>query len=648
MICEKCGSYMPDGSLTCDVCGTPLSKKQTRYDTGVRAIRQGRVNAVPPTLPDTKRDSVPEYGDYDLSALPVQQEAARRRKLPSGGIDAFASRPNTRRGLPVNAHGHTATVKTRQRGHASAKRMQINWTLILLILFGLALLGGGAYLYYMSATDDGQRITARQNTLAVDEALFALARNTQREAETEREALLRQWGKTNAQSYWFVGAEYIDAGDVETGIKAYRIADVLDRNNYDGMLSLANAYELAADDESAEAVYMDMILNVAPSRTEAYTALIRLLQAQDRDPESADMMKLAYENTGKESYRLQREDFIPNMPLTDLAAGRYEMDQVIHLSSPQGYDIYYASDDDVSLPEGGMLYDDKSGLTLREGTINLRAVCVSDDLVSDPLSVSYTIYFPTPAAPECNLAPNTYKTRRKVSLRAGEGNEKDELVFHYTIDGSMPDKNSPIYDGTPIQLPTGRVYLRAVCVNIYGKMSSTLEVFYKIDCKPYPLKMYGEEDTFSGFLINTTTMAAFRERFGEPTGEVATQYLSLDNEALHLTYPWGYAVFTLNGNVWVLVRVEMTSAFTTGPRGVGLGSSESEVVGVYKDMGQPPSLNGDRGLYYTDPDIGYIYQNADGTRTVQYNCNTVSNKVWVLQYHIRNNRVERISHYYQP
>ena len=53
MICERCGHSMPDGSLTCENCGTYLGRYggSAFQDTGVRAIRQGRVSATAPTLP---------------------------------------------------------------------------------------------------------------------------------------------------------------------------------------------------------------------------------------------------------------------------------------------------------------------------------------------------------------------------------------------------------------------------------------------------------------------------------------------------------------------------------------------------------------------------------------------------------------------
>ena len=113
-----------------------------------------------------------------------------------------------------------------------------------------------------------------------------------------------------------------------------------------------------------------------------------------------------------------------------------------------------------------------------------------------------------------------------------------------------PTEESPVYDGTPIKLPSGRVTLKAVCVNQYGKMSPTLEVGYKFNVSPYPLDMYGESDNFGSFTLNKTSIDEFKAAFGNPSQELETTYLSLTNSARHLQYNWGYAVFILENSAW--------------------------------------------------------------------------------------------------
>lgn len=659
MICEHCGYTMPDKSLTCDRCGTYLGKysASSAYENGVRGMRQGRVSASTPTLP-SQQGEVREYGDYDLSSIPGRPRSSRPI-YDKGG----SSRPDTRRGVPVKPTIQLNEKKKKKVKPHRPRSGNVNWMLVSLVVVVLLIAAGGTFWYLRSQSDSGQRSTARRNALSATEAMFELAVSHDQMAQPEREALLETWGKISPQAYWLSGQEYLDMGDVAMAITCFRIGDIVDPENYDGLLLLANTYELDMQDEKAEAIYLQLTTDVSPSRSEAYTALIRMYQAQGRRPEAADMMLTAYKNTDRESYRLEREDYIPQTPQISLRAGRYEINKLegnVYITSPQNYDIYYTTDDSAVLPEDGILLKEGT-FAPREGSVNLRAVCVSGDLVSDELSVNYSFYYPSPPAPKCNLAPNTYRKLREVSLRPGVlANEKDlkkseiaeiesHYVYHYTIDGSTPSENSPIFDGTPIKLPSGYVTLKAVCVNQYGKMSSILEVKYKFEVNPWPLTRYQEADVFSGFTLNQTTMADFKQTFGQPIEELATSYLGLAREAKHLNYDWGYAVFILENGVWKLVRIEMNRSIANPPRGAGFGKTEEEIVGVYQDCGQLPNLDNSRGLYWDYPAVGQILVNENGSRTIQYSCSTVAGNMWILQYHIGSNgRVDRITHYYQP
>lgn len=665
MICPHCGNTTKDNALTCEKCGTFLGKYSNyASESGVRAIRQGRASSATPTLP-SHPGRVREYGDFELSSMPASaaRPDERRGHQPLYGKSG-SSRPDTRRGVPVNAYGRAPHVKSGTVRLSGMRRRGINWMLVGVVVTLVVLVAGIGAMVILSKSESGQLSAARRNALAANENFFTLASNT-RDAlvQTEREALLKEWGSVEPQYYWQAGQDYLDVGDVQTAITTFRIGDVIDPGNYDGLMLLANAYELNAKDDKAEEVYLNLAMEVSPFRSEAYTALIRMYQAQERRPEAAEMMRTAYQNTDKENFRLEREDYIPKTPQTDLKAGRYEITKLegnVHLTSPQGYDIYYTTDDNAVLPQDGILVGNSSFVP-QEGSVTLRAVCVSGDLVSDPISVTYSFYYPSPPAPKCNLAPNTYKSLREVTLRPGElPNAKDlkkaeiaeiekHYTYYYTIDGSTPTMDSPMYDGTPIKLPSGRVTLKAVCVNQYNKMSSILEVGYKFDVKPYPLEVYSETDVFTGFVLNQTSIEEFKTTFGNPVRVLDTTYLGLPNSAQHLEYSWGYAVFILDGNSWELVRIAMNQSLGNAPRGVGFGSSEQDVVSVYKDFGQLQSPNGERGLYYDYPRVGRVKVESDGTRVIEYSCYTAASDMWILQYRLGSNgRVNQIINYYQP
>ena len=72
--------------------------------------------------------------------------------------------------------------------------------------------------------------------------------------QTEREELLKKWNSVSPQAYWLAGQDYMDEGDVESAITCFRIGDVVDPDNYDGLLLLANAYELNMQDDQAACI----------------------------------------------------------------------------------------------------------------------------------------------------------------------------------------------------------------------------------------------------------------------------------------------------------------------------------------------------------------------------------------------------------
>ena len=99
-------------------------------------------------------------------------------------------------------------------------------------------------------------------------------------------------------------------------------------------------------------------------------------------------------------------------------------------------------DAEAELPTEGTLYTEP--IFLDEGIWALRAVAISDDLVSDELTGTYKIIMPSPQKPSSSLAPNTYKQRQRIWLRLGEENKNDtDITIYYTIDGFHPGCGLP-------------------------------------------------------------------------------------------------------------------------------------------------------------------------------------------------------------
>ena len=646
MICSHCGNKLKENTYTCPVCGVFIGKysgsaPSGRRRTATRQQRNTHKQVENNNLENQAQDNV--YGKFDDEFTPLTYTEDRRTSKVAEHINYTSNTnnsdyPHFKKNKMVNARKFGRVKNYKQPS-------KFNWLKMIIALTILAVIAFVLYYIYMTQTTDGHLITARKIVISTVEEDFELVKTKDPLLLEQKTELLESWESVPTYIYWQVAKDYFDMGDINTSIVANRLADVLDPSNYDGLISLAVAYEINDDDASAEKVYLHLVKEVAPFREEAYNALIQMYQELDRNPEAAEMMLLAYKNTERETFNTLRNDFIPEKPEVDLLAGRYELDQVVNLTSPQGYDIYYTTDEKAKLPEEGVLVVDGT-MTLGEGTLNLRAVTVSDDLVSDELNVTYIINYPRPPAPNCNLAPNTYDRLYSVSLRPGEEAEDvDQLRFFYTIDGSTPTENSPEYDGTPIPLPAGRVTLKAICVNQYEKVSNSMQISYKFEVKPYLKTVYSREDVFEDFVINITTQDEFYERFGKPNAEIPTTYINFEGEAIHAEYNWGYAVFYFNGIKWILVRVDCTSGISNAPRGVGMGSSEQEIVDAFKDFGQPQNKDKSRGLYFAYPNVGEIKFSSSGQRYIHYSCLTLNNLVQSLDFYLDNNQVVRIVHH---
>lgn len=628
MLCKKCGYYAGEEAIVCPACGELLERDNRVRAGGAQAIRQGKrareeIRNRPikaeeeikrkkrsgashatiqiPTVKDTRTQDYYDSMYLDGDGLPEKEEEEEK------------SRTFDRRLRPV----YSDSVMTEEQAAAYAESHRddrkkqyhmVNWmklSLLLTLCVILLIIGGWLFL---EKTDPGQRMMAK-------------------------------WGRdATSSALWTVGEELLNNGDIEGAIKDFEKAKMQDEVDgvvdVDGLLLLGNAYEAAGRTDDAADLY-ELIYTTTPSRSEAYENHIRILQARGNQGDLAkagELMKLAYEKTGVSSFDTQRDDLLPAPPEVDLTAGYYESKKYIAITSYQGYDVYYTFDEEAELPSGGTLFTER--VFLDEGIHTLRAVAVNGELVSDELKGIYKIIMPSPQKPRSSLAPATYKQRQKIRLKPGLDNENDDdIVIYYTIDGSSPDADSPIYTGEPFWLPGGRVTLKAVAVNKYGKVSNMLEVLYKIEAKPYPLSAYTYEDAVNGIRLYNTTMTDFQREYGEGENLGEIKLDDLDTECRKYAYSWGYAVMSKTKNGWVLAELYFTDSSTfVGPRGTKVGDTESYVIGKFRDMGQIESASGNRGLYSNDDGTGKIWVQEDGGKIIRYKCHTSDSHWWQLDY----------------
>ena len=635
MLCPRCGYYTETEEIVCPECGEVLAQSVAQNLVGIQAIRQGKrarqaVMSQPSPRPEgrtRRRAASRSAGDV----LPPLEEPDEYQPEPISSRDEESGpqsferlyRPVYDENNLQEEEAERAAIRYEHTRHHALK--SFNWIRLIFVTGALLVMVsviGWAFLRY---TDAGQRMLARFGQPA------------------------------NSSALWAVGEEQLDQGNVALAIENLEKARELDVTegivDVDGLLLLGNAYEADGRVEEAAALY-EQIYTETPSRTEAYINHIRILQARGNPGDLAqagELMKTAYEKTGDNSFLTQRGDLLPAPPEVSLTAGFYETKRRISITSYQGYDVYYTFDDNAELPSGGTLFTEE--IFLDEGIHNLRAVAVNGELVSDELRGTYKIIMPSPQTPRATLAPNTYKTRQRVRLKPGQNNENDsDIVIYYTVDGSPPDADSPIFNGEPIVLPSGWVTLRAVAVNRYNKVSNTLEIKYKIEAKPFPLSAWDQTENIEGLNLYQTAMLDFQKQYGE--GTLAEEYASpeFNSDCRRYEYSWGYAVMNRTRSGWVLVELYLTN--TSGfklPRGTGVGDSEGFVVGKYRDMGQVESASGNRGLYDVGDGTGKIWLQEDGTKIIRYRSTTADSRWQQLDYHVnKSGTVFAVDWKYEP
>ena len=175
------------------------------------------------------------------------------------------------------------------------------------------------------------------------------------------------------------------------------------------------------------------------------------------------------------------------------------------------------------------------------------------------------------------------------------------------------------------------------------------EVGYKFNKKPWMKTMMTVDDTLGDWKLGTTTKEAFTQKCGEGTATETVYNYTIGMDMEKVTYDWGYACFARLRTANVLVELYMTRDEFTAPRKTQIGSTEDEVVSVYKDFGQVESPSGNRGLYESEFNKGKIYKQEDGTKIIRYRVETGDSHIWQLDYELNTSgTVDAIRWSYEP
>ncbi len=654
MLCPECGRYNEDDKVVCQYCGKLLEREMP--DAGEEELmrfRQGRhlrgKEPLPPEpTPRRRRSSSRAFEDPQPPETPEStgEIYGQRESLQNTG--RFYGDPEE---LPLETEDPDDPMTTRFAGvqesqyqrksrvkrHLSYRRM-VNWAHMAIIAVVLLIVGAVGFLVFLRNTESGQVIVAR-------------------------------WGyDASAAALWTVGNEHFENGEVDLALECFVSARMKDEEakalTAPNLLQMGEAYEAQGNLEAASEVYACIYTDVEPTSSDAYNAHVRVLKELGREAEAAVLLQTAYQKTGLPTFRTERLALLPALPTVSVVGGYYNKKQTVELHQSQEHSIYYTFDIYAELPGEGILYE--GPIELGEGEHELRAVAVNGDLVSDPMKTVYQIYMPTPLQPDANLAPGTYTSARK-NVKLWPGKLSDEqleknpgyaetlddpvaqtITIYYTIDGSIPDADSPIYTGEPIVMATsGYMTLRAVSVNGYGKQGNMKEIEIKLNLKGSTPKVYNVQDVIGKLKIAATTQESFLSEYGEGKGKESVWLSGIEGECARYTYDWGYVTFMKQTGGWLLAEVYLTSNALAAPRGTSIGMTEEQITSKFKDFGQVTSPSGNRGLYrdLDNSDEGKIFVQPDGGKIIRYRTDTPDVHVWQLEYILNDKGVVTAIHW---
>jgi N-acetylneuraminic acid mutarotase len=134
-------------------------------------------------------------------------------------------------------------------------------------------------------------------------------------------------------------------------------------------------------------------------------------------------------------------------PTFSLPAGTYAGVQSITISdSTPSSTIYYTTDGSMPTTSSPQY---STAVTLNQHTDTLQAIATAPGILQSYVSsASYTLNLPPAATPVIALAPGAYPAGQTASITDSTGGSS----IYYTVDGTTPTVNSPLYGG-PITLP---------------------------------------------------------------------------------------------------------------------------------------------------------------------------------------------------
>lgn len=282
-------------------------------------------------------------------------------------------------------------------------------------------------------------------------------------------ALMINNNEKNSFSYNYAqGTSLYNNGDYSGALKYFEKAADYEsgRKNTELKHMMAECYMNSGRTQEGVNV-LNSILEEDKYNEKALEKLVAFYQSVT-DGENLTRLVRIYAGTNCEKYVA---DFMIDAPTASVKSGSYTESFELELFTFEGGKIYYTIDNNDPTVKD-TLYS--RPITVEKGELTVKAVSVNEmGVMSEVVELKYVVDHKVPDAPTVTPMSGSYDAGSYVTIE----NLRDGEEAYYTIDGSVPTKDSLKYE-EPFEMPEGNTIVSVVVINKYGLESSVTKRNY--------------------------------------------------------------------------------------------------------------------------------------------------------------------------
>lgn len=341
----------------------------------------------------------------------------------------------------------------------------------------------------------------------------------------------------------------------ETAAAYYENAVLLDEDNLEYKVKLADCYILLSDYDKAEEIYLSLI-SMNPSEdntTYIQMAYAQLVYLYEQNEEYDRINKLLIESNN-ENIQNEFQSYMAKEPEFSYEEGEYDEVIPLKLIAPSFGKIYYTING--TTPGTGSLIYTAPIFLKKGGVYNVQAVYINDfGISSNIVSHTYEIKAEIPETPVVTPDNGSFDKPQLITVTL-----LPDCNVYYTTDGSAPTENSSIY-GEPIPMPTGDSNYKFVAISQEGIAGDVTQKIYNLTIE----SVYGPTDAINNVkyrLVDINRLLDAEGNLENMSGKNIYVYNCLryiDDKTLYFIYEYyqeGNASRNMTGNVFAVDVME--------------------------------------------------------------------------------------------